>query len=510
MFNLSFTIRNKRLLRWLRYLNPADSIAGLEISDAYLRYLTVSDDQEKHYSLALPKGLVVDGQVRDKDQFILALRQLKSLITRKKKDLSVIVTISASNVYAQIIHLPLVSSQKINEVARLNMEMISPIDSRQSYYDWQMIQEELRNHEAQLTLFSAFINRKIIDDISDSLISAGFFVVAIEPRSLSLARAVHHTMNDQLKKPYLIFSLSTDGLDFIIVREGSVHFNYFVSWQSLHDKHDVRKKVNIEDIKEEVISELRRLLNYYTGEWGGVIEDLVFVSAQKNREIVTTIQDYFKLTTHSFTSSLYPHIDMNWIAVLGGGLRGLIAREKDVFISLARVGTEDQYVYYCILRFFSLWRNVFIAITVIVLILYSSFFFILNRSIATMHTDLDRTIAGFNGAEVLRLQDKATQFNTLVDKVALTSTWSVPWSSFFALIYSLAQDISFTSFQIQSSTRHVVLQGVAESERKVLAFKTKLLNDPRFRQVSLPLTSISVNAEGMALFSLSFDFVKDN
>jgi len=492
---------------WLKLLNPPPKIGGLEITDHSIRYLVLGQ-KLKQASLRLPAGIIEDGQIKNKDNFVAALTSLHKQITRFKKPLNVIVSISAANVYTQVFSLPLVARGKIDQAARLNLQMISPIDVNSAYYDWQLIGEESEKKN-RLDLMGAFAVSKFIDDLVESLSSARFVTVAVESAPSSLSRAISHLFVKELAgKPHLVFSLSTDGLDFFILKDNDLYFNRFISWTTLQGENG-GGKVDFAVVKDVVNTELKKILNFYTSKWGGVIEDLVLVSATSNKELVVSIKKNLKIDIHEFSLSKYPDLTVSWGMVLGVALRGLVPRAKDHFISLISVGTEERFQQSRILGFASFWRSVILALLAGMFLIYGVFDFALARSLSSLNRKLETAPVGLERDGMAQLEREAKEFNLLVKKALDAKSQSLKWSPFFRLIRSLAgRKISLTQIYLQQENLVVSLEGSTNSEGAVISFKNLLIKEKNIEDISLPLTSIQVDSSGRANFKVTFKLKK--
>ena len=507
--NLKIKIKIKN---WVKFLNPPPKIGSLDITDLTIRYLIFDlavggGKPKKQASLRLPAGIIKNGQVKDKVKLTAALTTLHKQIGRFKTPLNVIVSISAANVYTQTFNLSLLAEGSVDEAARLNLQMISPIDIRSAYYDWQVIGEGDKRGD-RMNFMGAFVISRVIDDLVESLDNARFIPVAIESSPMSLTRTISYLAPKGLSKPYLAFNLSNDGLDFFILKNGSLYFNQFISWATLQAKGG-GAEVNIAVIKDVVTTEIRRIVNFYTSKWGGIIEDLVLMSVVANKELVADIKKNFKLDVHEVSLAKYPDLSVSWAVALGAALRGLVSRDKDNFISLSSVGTEEKFQQSRILSFMLFWRNITIASLVGLFLIYGIFDFSLARSLAGLKGKLAEAPVGLKKDEIEQLEQEAKEFNSLVDKTFLAKNQSVKWSTFFRIIKSLAgRNILLTQVQLRSDNLTVSVRGSANNERSVISFKNILIKEENFENISLPLTSIRIYPDCRASFAVTFKLKK--
>ncbi|MFH1758992.1 MAG: hypothetical protein ABH822_00310 [Patescibacteria group bacterium] len=490
----------EKIKKLAKLLNPSPKIGGLEISDSILRYVEYGRGRAlKQASLRLPAGIIKNGQVVHKQNLIAALSQLRRQIGGRE-DLNIIVSISAVNVYTQIFNLPAVVKSKLSEAAELNLKMISPIDIQSAYYDWQLVGEDDVSG-GRLDLIGVFVSADIIDGLAECFDEAGFVAVAIEPAPISLARAIDFSKQWDMIKPHLVFSISGDGLDFFILKNGNLYFNYFVPWSGGDS--------DLATVKKIVSAELKRILNFYTSRWGEVVKDLILVSVVANKELVSAIENEFELKARGLSLEKYGQLSPDWAVALGTSLRALIPRFKDVTVSLAKIGTEEKFSRNHLLSFINFWRNGVVAVLVVMLLAFGVFDFILARSLTGINEELAGLPVNFSKDEVMQLEGEAKEFNVLVEKAAAADEASEPWSPMFYLLRNLAGgEIVIEQIQIQQGLLSVTMSGSGDSERAVVAFKERVAKQNGIKDVILPLTDIKIDPLGRAEFTLRFKLEK--
>jgi len=475
----------------IRKLNPTPPIGGLEIGDTVLRYLLLDDKGKsmKEVTLQLSAGIIVNGRIKDRSKFVAALNQLQAQINRRVP-IDVVVSISAINVYLQVFNLPAIVSGKLNEAARLNLRMISPINLNSANYDWEVLDEKVVGKGRPISLLGGFIAREIVNELSADLERAGFNIVAIEPAPLSLSRVVGKWLKST--EPHLVLNLSGDGLDLFIIRNSKLYFSYFIPWSSLK-----KNEINLADVKSIIVRELRRLMSFYTSKWGGLVENLVLVGMADNKEIFEHIRDKLSLNVRRAKTN----------SAVGAALRGLVPRSDDRFISLAKVDTEEKFFQSRVFTVIRLWRNIAITVLMVVVLVYGGFDLVTMRLSSSLLGKLAEApeLAVADDVDFKQLEAEAAVFNKLVDKGTIAEKQSVAWSSFFDGLFDLARKRSVVvkQIQLQQEDLLVVVNGRASSERNILSFKNDLSENPDFVDVSLPLTAIKTDSEG-ASFAVSF------
>jgi hypothetical protein len=195
---------------------------------------------------------------------------------------------------------------------------------------------------------------------------------------------------------------------------------------------------------------------------------------------------------------------------LGSSLRGLISRSKDIIISLASTGTEDEFRQNQIIYFSEIWRNIILTSFIFIAVV----FFGLDVFMANMSASINGRIANFTNLpeaeEVGKLQEEASKFNAKVAVALQAKKESLRWSRFLEEIKNVAGDgIFIDRIFVQSPLEGTVLfNGRASNESAIVNFKEALEKNGYFKSINLPLASISSLSGGMLGFSV--DFKTDN
>ncbi|MEK7089671.1 MAG: hypothetical protein AAB920_02520, partial [Patescibacteria group bacterium] len=234
-------IDTKKLVVQLKFffgrLTSEPRVGGLHISDSALLYAEIYGGL-KTAGVKLPPGVVMDGKILDPAQFRIALKQLHTAIdSNEKKTIPVAVVLPTAGIYTQSFTTPNVGRERLQESALLNLQMISPMATDTSYMSWQLMQET----PDQFELLGAFTEKKFVDDFRVLLEEAHLSPVVFEFSSLALSRLVALVGGGDVR-PALLLQISSDGLNFSILRNNGLYFDYFRSWKSIHcsERHIMR------------------------------------------------------------------------------------------------------------------------------------------------------------------------------------------------------------------------------------------------------------------------------
>lgn len=473
----------------LKLLNPQPSIGGLEITDFALRLLIFKAGQAKTYSVKLEPGIVVEGKLQNKENFLRALLELRSQITRKaKKKIFVILNISAANVYSQVFDLPSIAEKNLEEASKLNLQMISPIDISEAYFDCQKVGEN--KPEDKIEIAGAFVYKNIIDTFSEVFLKANFMIVAIEYMPLAISRTVKDLASnfDKLAS-YILFQISPDGLNFLIIKNSNLYFNYFTSWRSLKGE---KRYISLEEFRSAVVDEIKRILSFYNRNWVDQIKSFLVIAQGLNSEVENIISKNFPFQAEEVTLKKFDRVDSVWFGSLGSALRGLMERSEDNIISLSNTGTEEEFKRHMVITFIKLWQKIVFSFLAFVLIVLGATDTFLNSRIKNLDvTNKSITIIN-NKDEFLSLQAQAKEFNQKVNLLANAKSDVFLWSDFLAKIKNLASqnEVDISRIAVQGDGKSVTINGRAATEKQATSFKESLNNNFQFTGVNMPLAGI--------------------
>lgn len=488
-----------RFKDYFRFLNPRPAIGGLEISDGALRFVLLNEDGSVTREAVQPlsAGVVEEGRILIPADFSAALKELRRAVGGFRRLLPVVVSLPSSVVYAQVFSVPASRVDQLEEAARLNLRMLSPIDFAGAYADWQRVDESVRSSDGSVDALGAFVEASVSDAYHTALVGGGFLPVAIEFASLSLARALaaREEIGDA-RDPYLVVSCTADGMTLLAMRNSSPQFTECISRKAFA-KDEEAAPAQFEAVAAPAI---RRFLNFYRTRFGVAITKALVVNVTPNKELAAWIKKEFLLEVYSLAG--YATLDKSWCVAAGAALRGLIPRGQDFFISLARVGTEDEFERNRVRRFVTLSRAIALSVLGITVLLY------IALDLTMIHRE-DVLVSGLasggttaDTAEVAVLAAQAAHFNALADK-ALTAGKSIrPIAGILRDVYTaLGASVVLTRIEADAQTGTVRLHGTAENEQEIIAFKARLANNPRITDIALPLAAIVALPSGQAAFT---------
>ncbi len=489
--------------KFINIINPQPVLGGLEISDLALRFIKLKGDNLISAFVNLPQGVIKDGKIKKRADFLSALLNLHSQITgKKKKKIYVIAGIPNINVYLKVFSLPLTASANFKEAAKLNLQMISPIEFSETYNDWQPVGEN-KIDGGQIEILGALASRKIIEGYGNSLEEAGFVVAAVEYPALSLVRlAVEFGAGVNVKNPYLLFQVSGDGLNFSIIRNGNLYFAHFYPWKTAVQEEG---KISFSSFKELVIRETQKVLNFYGTHWEGQINKVILVSSGFNKEVAKILSEDLSLNTQSLVLKKFSNLSPDWYGALSSALRGAIPRSQDTIISLASVGTEEKFQRYRIINFAYIWRNIVFALLIFMIAVFGAAEGFLIKTMKSVNVSSVVSVGKSEIAELKALREEAGDFNKKVELALKAKRAVIDWPLILVKIKnSVSNGVVFERIFIQSLKDPVLINATAINQEAAINFKNVLIQEPRFYEVDLPLSNIISSTDGPVKFRVSF------
>lgn len=497
-----------------RIILPQEEIAGIELKDFGIRIAQIKKIppagrkkgaepvlEFKKESILLEPGIIQDGLIRDKARLITQLKSLREQFAPLRKEkIPVIASIPSSAVYVQVFPLPALNEESRLEAISLNLQSISPIDFKTAYADWEQIEEK----DNKIQILSAFASREIVDDYASALIEAGFSPAAIEFPALAISRAVKEfAVGIDLEKPHVVVNVSSDGIDFIILKHGNIYFDYFSPWKLVKIDAGLNREIPFEDFKNVIVRELRKISTYYTSQWGGSLQNFILITRAFEPEITQLIESQFHYTGTQLKLRGFEDAPLSWVEVIGSAFRGTVHRGKDIFISLMAVGTENEFLHSQVTFFIKIWRNILLAVFgffILIFIGVDSFFAHTATGIALQ---LQGSANIPNSAEIEKLQQDVKLFNSLVEKAAYARERSREWSPFLNNINQSFGNITLTRLSLSSEPGTVFLTGNADNEAAVIDLKNRLIK-AGIQNINLPFSKITNNADGTVSFAMTF------
>jgi hypothetical protein len=478
---------------------------GLEVSDQVLRFIYFYRNAWQMEAVRLAPGIMEKGIIKDAPAFAAALRELKSNLQptrRKKRVLNVFVAMSSVNMYSQVFTLPFMEGGDLDKAIELNVQMISPMDTSHAYFGWQLLSRNETTLRSEIA--AAFADKTTVDAMTQALYAAKFVTVGVESRALALVRTLREKgAGVDKNQSYLLVDVDSAGIDFLIVRNDALYFEYATPWADIADE---KGQITVPKFEEALSSSMRQVLNFYSQHWPEPLAGVILSAVVLSDEATRATQASSSLPVIPFTlDATEQQIPSEWLVTFGCGLRGFHATLKDREINLSGSSAMDAFRDEQMVDFLILWRvivPVVLGCLVILFILADNF---LGMARSSIESSAGFTQQGSGLAETVPLTASSTAFNQSVTLVANAEARTNHNYLMIADINTIAaaNDITISSVSFQSTSTPILVAGSAPSETQIAAFRSAIQNDPHFGTVNLPLLNIQANG-GAYTFSMAF------
>jgi Tfp pilus assembly PilM family ATPase len=477
---------------------------GLEVSDQVLRLIFLDKDMWHMEAVRLAPGVMEKGEIKDAPAFGAALRELRAKIPAMKgreKKMNIFVALSSVNMYSQVFTLPFMEEAEFKKAIELNVQMVSPVDISRAYFGWQFLGRDEKSLRSEIA--AAFVDRGLVDEMVQALYAAGFITVGIESRALALVRTLREKgVGVNGKMSYLLINIDNSGIDFLIIREGKLYFEYQNFWADLADEKGL---VFVSKFEEMLTASVRQVLNFYSQHWTEPLAGVILSAMAFKEEAERAIGNSSALPIIQLSLEVGQQIPQEWFVALGCGLRGLRIDEKDTEINLSGSGAMDTFHAERMLNFLALWRVLIPAVLGCLIIMFALADNFLSATKASIEASAGFSAQSGEGKEIAALVASSTAFN---ESVALAAGAEAGISHNYLMIARInaaaaANGVVVSHISFQSAGAPILVAGTAQSETQIAAFQNAIQNDPRFGTVNLPLLNIQ-GTSGAYTFSMTF------
>ncbi len=488
----------------MRVRTPA---AGLEVSDQVLRLVTFERGAWQMNAVRLAPGVIARGRIIDRAAFVTALVALRVKVGRKgtAKKMNVVLCPSSVEAYTQLFSLPFVQGEDLLGAVELNLQMASPLPPGEAYYGWQFVERD--KDKPQFQVLSAFMERKVVDEMVDALFEAGLVVMAVESRALALARMLHKKgAGIDASKSYVFVGIDNAGIEFLIIRNGVLYFEYADRWGDLMDE---KGEIALAKFETTLAASVRQVVNFYGQHWteplGAIILSAVAFEAQAEQVIAKSTP----VPVVRLTLIMGQPISSEWLTALGSNLRGSDLESKDREINLLGADSEDRFHEEQFTNFIHFWRTALPVVLAFLVLTFVAVDVFLANTKQGIESNSGSNLGSEASSEIVTLQATAGDFNHEVTLITAAESATSTKGVFLKKVvgFAAATHVAISHLSLQSFAVPITLSGTAAAEDAVLAFKTALENDAAFIDINLPLTGIQTG-HGSVSFSVTFLYAR--
>ncbi len=496
----------KKILYLLERLSSKPRIDGLQISDGSLEYVFLEEGTPRIAAVRIPPGVFENGTIKNREQLKEALTRLHEMIAPQDPDrvMRVTLVLPEGLVYTQSFQIQNVGDEKLEEAIMLNLQMISPMPVEEANMGAQIISETQDQYE----LLGAFAKRNEVNALSSVLKEAHFVPLAFEFPALALSRLVGRLAGHSAAS-VLLLQVSSDGLGIFILKDGTLHFNYFRSWQSIQGE---ARSIPREVFDAAIIEETRKVENFAVSKFGSGISELWIIAPGFEHEVKELLEKNFACNAVPFVLGTYPQLTPLFYPALGAALRNASEERRMRFRSV-NLGGEDlskSIEEERTLNFVVLWRNIVAGVLIVILIAFGIAATFLVNQLKLVTQQSEAFIPSATTNDYASLSGKVEEFNALVSQVKEVHRAATPWYALLSNLFSVMSEYHVTAVNLdmQSAYSPARLTASAPDYQTVITFKNALIANPGFTGVDLPLTQITTMSDGSVSFNITFQFVK--
>lgn len=502
-----FHLNNSLKISWKRLLIPEFPIAGVSITDNWLKVILFDKTplKIKHlFSFQLRPHIIEEGVLSKPEELKILVRGIKRKIWPKTKKGHIILSLPSSNFYLQSFILPEMQEKMLEEAIIFNVQTNAPLPLEEAYLDWELLKEEKKD---EIEIFAVLGIKKNIDAYLKVFQGEGLEVVALEPYTLSYGRALSFLNDDFKKKNILAIDFRLDGIEFMLFEKGRLIYFDYDSWKEIFPL-GVPDKIEISHIKDHFQKELPALLNYFVLKRNQKI-DLFSLSSFNpyfSKPLINFIKKEYNLEEFRFNINKYFKKPFNesFLGVIGVSLRSLIPRSYDNIVSLMPIGTEERYLTEYTQRISSLWSKIFL-----IFFLFFTFLliFIDKVYLTQVKGNLKKSLTLSSNAIIIQkereLSKKAEDFNKLVKDINKILEYRLNTDEILNLFLEKSKEFNIGIRKIMISgypSKNFTFQGKISEKEKIYDFLNSLKNLGKFENLSLPLSNITETQEGIFFY----------
>ncbi len=482
----------------LKILRLHDVSAGLEVSDAALRYVVPAGASWTTLVVALEHGVMEHGMIRDMQAYSRSLQTLHGLIvkTAAAKRLPVVVCLSTYPVYSQIIKVPLLNAADLSQAIALNIAMLTPKD-REVYASHQIV--ATNEQEGFVESLVAFIDQSVIQQHTTALLAAGFLPTAVEWQAYSLARFLTKTLVSDpqiLAGVSAVLTVDDVGIRAALIRGGMLYFDYRVSW---HDVARTAPVVTREMVTSAVQDVVTRLVRYSQQHLAISSLTHIYVNAPTVADLV---QGAVAQTTQ-VPSSLFVDERIGLDASVYACGASLRDTTQDSQINLIGKQFLSDVRTVTLINFLHLWQVVTpILLALLLLVGMAQDIYTLQKK-NQLRLEFTSTHNPELYAQLQAYILQTKKFNTLVDTAVAAGVTTPKKSPLLDAFLRVASTARITVVSYVVSGESVTVQATARTQDEAVALERLLRENSQFSGVTVPLSSIRAMPSGVS-FTVSF------
>ncbi len=441
---------------------------GLSVGKTALRAIEV--DRFKRVSayaeIPIPET-ALEGNIISGEGFEDALKKLIS--TGKFTTRYVAVCLPENFAFSREYTLPMTTEHEVHEAINWQLKDLFPFAPGEIYFDWKI----LKKTDTETTILIVAAQKKIIDDITDTLKS-----VNLRPVSFSPSASVLGPLLPKKDSVFLLVEANKRGSMATLVEHQVSFLTTTATYTAESEEIAIQK----------TIQSLQQLITYYTQrrELTADTAEILVTGEIANGALLSALKHEFKYPVAVLQLTGVPPAYHKSYAVAAGNFH----RPEDTSsINLLPDTYQELYDYEEL--YGKLTRHIQIggALLFFALIITCSVFVVMrmrlktfNENVVTLSSSLEK--AGFNRGEV---QEINLQAQTIVDLFPRKKT---PEAAINTVYQLLPEGMRISTVTYIATENQVEIAGVSTTRDLILDFRDALSQTGEFAKIEVPLSSL--------------------
>ncbi|MFA4936711.1 MAG: type IV pilus assembly protein PilM [Patescibacteria group bacterium] len=229
---------------------------GLDISERSLKAIQFTSYWGKKIKLkaisdlALEKGIIVDGEIIIKDQFVRAVDQLLSHPKIGKFGTQYVVAcLPETKTFIKMIDIPLMTKEEMPQAIKWEAEHHIPLSIDETYWDWQVVDTKLKSQRIPILLGVA--PKNIINSYTESLTQAKLITLALEIEAVPIVRSLIDKDIPPSTEATMIIDFGASHTSLCVVDKNTIQFTVSVPISGYQMTEIIAKKLNFSEDEAE-------------------------------------------------------------------------------------------------------------------------------------------------------------------------------------------------------------------------------------------------------------------
>ncbi len=287
---------------------------GLDISDLSLKLIQLrkAGNTIKVQALSrvsLEAGLIVDGEIKNKDGLI---KKIKELISSPKygkvSSNNIVACLPETKTFIKLIEVEK-TPNKLADIIETEIEKYVPFSIGEVYYDWQVID----SGQGQESILIGVIPKAIVNQYTDLFYETKLSIEALEIEQVAICRALLREESPDFKKPYnknyAIIDFGAARTSLTVYSKNSILFTVSMPISGEKITDEIAKSLEIEKAQAE---KAKIICGFDKNVADGIIEKILSATIKELNVKISGALEFYN-------SHFSDHGPINYIILCGGG-----------------------------------------------------------------------------------------------------------------------------------------------------------------------------------------------